>query len=456
MTSVTRFAIATTTRRAIATTAIATLALGLAPIARAQDAAVTRPRAVTPDARAQSSAPKADPPAAGADDADHAGVLAHLRDGLGRLADAGLHPAVGIVVAGSSLSFGIEARDERFGTAPIGGAVEAWGSLRGYQVYAARLGRIADRDTTLRLAPADENLTGLFDDGHAAAPGFALYVDARYRDYPRMHFYGIGADAVPAVRADYGVAGTTMDVVAQWQRRPWLGFAARAGVTDLDVGRGSDSHTPDVEDAFGPDGAPGLRRHPRFLAVGVAAAIDRRRGPEAAGDRPPPRGAPSSGAFVGAAIWHFHALNGEAGDVTRVAIDGRRYWTAGTPDRVIAVRGLLSIDRTPDGAPTPFYLQYSLGGGEVLRGFDNFRYRGQALAATSVELRLRVRRLIEVAPFVDAGLAAARVGSLGDGPLHVSPGLGLRVRTDERVLFRMDWAIGSDGQRVAFAFSQSF
>jgi outer membrane protein assembly factor BamA len=319
-------------------------------------------------------------------------------------------------------------------------------SLRGYQLYATQIGLVDGRRDMFELEPADANLPQLFGDRGGRVAGLAAYVEVRYRDHPRVDFYGVGGRAAET-RTDYGVAGTSVDLVVQWQRSPALGISGRVGVIDLSLSPGSNDNVPNLPELFLAEStAPGLARQPRYVATGLSASYDRR-------DRP---GAPSTGVFIGGAFRQYSSQDAGTRSFSRAAVDARAFRPVAGERHVVAGRVLLSTDWTTETSPTPFYLQYSLGGSHALRGFPNYRFRGEALLSASVEYRWRAWKFIEVAPFIDAGVVGARLGDLSHGPVHLSPGLGVRVRSDDRVFFRMDWARSADGHRLVLAFSPAF
>jgi outer membrane protein assembly factor BamA len=123
---------------------------------------------------------------------------------------------------------------------------------------------------------------------------------------------------------------------------------------------------------------------------------------------------------------------------------------------VLAVRGLASSDLAGDTGDTPFYLQQSLGGGETLRSFHSYRFPDQALAHASIEYRWRAHRYVEIAPFLDAGTVARALSRLSLGSFKMSPGVGIRARTNRRAIARLDWAHGSEGHRIVIGTGPIF
>lgn len=351
----------------------------------------------------------------------------------------GLYPKVGSIVAGSGLAFGVGLRDAHLLRSPVAAEVEAMWSIRGYQRYGAAFGWLERRRDTMELRPADTNITSLFSEPDRRVRGTAAYLSAWYRQSPRVDFYGVGPGGA-APRTDFAVSGTTFDGVVQRQFTETLGLAVRAGLLDFEIGPGSNRDIPNVEERFGPEEAPGLSSQPRYLTAGLAAAADNRDNTDM----------PTRGGYFGVAVWQLVPVNTDAKSITRIAVDWREYRSIVGDRHVAAVRLLASADRNGRGSQTPFYLQYSLGGSRSLRGFPSYRFRGAALTHLSAEYRWRATRFVEVAAFVDAGAVATGLSRLSRSPFRVTPGIGVRVRTDDRVLLRVDWAHGSEGRRIHF------
>jgi hypothetical protein len=67
-----------------------------------------------------------------------------------------------------------------------------------------------------------------------------------------------------------------------------------------------------------------------------------------------------------------------------------------------------------------------------------------------------VHRYVEIAPFFDTGTVAPGLSRLSLGALKVSPGVGFRARTNRRAIARLDWAWGSEGQRIVLGTGPAF
>jgi hypothetical protein len=324
----------------------------------------------------------------------------------------------------------------------VGGMV----SFRRYQEYFAAFGRLNARSSTLELDTADRKVGSLFNDASRKEPGSALYVEARYRNYPQSVYYGGGINSLKSNRADYALTGVSVEGVWQRQFNSSIGLSLRGGLLDLRVGSGTNASIVNFEERFAPATILGAMEQPRFVTFGAGLVRDTRRD----------LGAPADGTFAGVAVRRFASAGTPDHDFTRLTFDLRAYAQPITTRGVVAVRALLSSDFTDSGLQTPFYLQQSLGGGDTIRGLPSYRYQDQALYVLSAEYRWRVHRYLDIAPFVDVGTAAPALTHLTFQSLKVGPGVALRVRTDHRTLARLEWATSSEGYRVVVGIGPSF
>jgi surface antigen Omp85-like protein len=394
-----------------------------------------------PPAVAQQAQSTQDPPSP--DEPKAPRFVKRAREVLDAMQKKGITPTVGTLVPGSGLAFGAELSRPRFWDLPFGGEVEGEISIRNYRQVSFRAGYLEHRHTSIELRGSDARLDGLFKDHTHKSPGFSLYVERKYRRLPGLSLFGDDL-AGQAARADFGISGTTMDAVALWQLTSAFGIGGRVGTLSFELSPGTNDSATNAEVAFGPQLLDDGLRTARYTTAGIGAALDRR-------DLP---GAATRGWFAGATVWHYASRTATLPSFTRYAADLHAYHAV-RPRHVIAARLIGSLDNSDDQA-APFYLLPTLGGGHAMRGYSTDRLRGARLIASTIEYRWRVARYFEVAPFVDVGRV---LGSpLPGTPTGVltSPGIGLRVRNDKRVLFRVDLARGGDGTRISFSISPPF
>ena len=121
---------------------------------------------------------------------------------------------------------------------------------------------------------------------------------------------------------------------------------------------------------------------------------------------------------------------------------------------MLALRATATLDGGT-GFDVPFYLLDTLGG-DRLRGYDAYRFRGPRVVSFSAEYRHALARSLEAVAFWDAGRVWGGAPALGTDGLRGSYGLGLRVLSSDGVLLRVEGAHGAEGARLhvrlGFAF----
>lgn len=121
---------------------------------------------------------------------------------------------------------------------------------------------------------------------------------------------------------------------------------------------------------------------------------------------------------------------------------------------VLALHGWGVFSDTSAGNSAPFYMLPSLGGGNTLRGYHDYRFHDRQLLVANAESRWALFTHVDAAAFVDAGNVAARVGDLNLD--KTSYGAGLRVHSRTSTLVRLDVAHSREGWHLALKLSDPF
>ncbi|MEE8348206.1 MAG: BamA/TamA family outer membrane protein, partial [Acidobacteriota bacterium] len=323
-------------------------------------------------------------------------------------------------------------------------------SFKKYQLYDLQFGKVYPKGRDFLVRPSSGSgasfLSG--ETARKTRPDFFLYADLRYRDFPDEDFFGSGPHSRKDDQTDFSLTDISYDAVLGYQFNSWFTALARVGYLLVDIDPGEDSRYPDTQDLFNDDSAPGLSHQPDFLHVNAGLLMDFR-------DRPgnPHRG----GSFAfSAARFDDRGGNGQF-EFNRFSVDGRYYLALGSEQRVLAFRFFTSLDDENGESRVPFYLQETLGGDTALRGFRNFRFRGTHLLYLSAEYRWEASPALEFAIFYDRGKVFADHADWDFTGLEKGFGLGVRAKTLQSVLLRVDFARSrEDTFRVSFKFSRSF
>jgi outer membrane protein assembly factor BamA len=153
-------------------------------------------------------------------------------------------------------------------------------------------------------------------------------------------------------------------------------------------------------------------------------------------------------------------------------VDVRGYVPLGSRKTSLALRTYADLRNPKDGKQVPVYEMPWLGGRNHLRGYQNFRFRGNNLLLLIGELRQTVwaqkeTRGVDLFVFVDNGKVwgdsrsatnplIVRNDKFGDQPLRVQPGFGFQYRYNKGFAARFDIAKSNERTMVYFSVSRGF
>lgn len=237
----------------------------------------------------------------------------------------------------------------------------------------------------------------------------------RWQDLPDVAYFGEGPNTTKADRTEFSLQST--NVVGYGIFRPvrWFGVGANAGwlkptVNDLD--------------------------EPSYLHTELSMTADTR---DFAGH-------PTSGGLYRVAASNYADRDAGTSSFKRYDAEAAQFLPLAGGRFVIAAHGWLVRTDTDDDATVPFYLQPSLGGGNSLRGYSNYRFHDRNSLLATVEGRLALMTHVDLAVFMDAGNVAARVSDLNLDKR--SYGAGLRLHSRRQTFLRLDAARSDEGWRV--------
>jgi outer membrane protein assembly factor BamA len=225
-----------------------------------------------------------------------------------------------------------------------------------------------------------------------------------------------------------------------------LEVGIRAGFFNTNVGHGTDSRFPSVEDVYSPLSAPGVNHQPHYKYTGGFAGFD---------SRDSPLNPRSGGNYQVEGRYYLDHDHGEF-SFRHWRVEVQHYFPFFNERRVIAFRGKVELTDTNSDQTVPFYLMPVLGGSEDLRGYREFRFRDLNSAVGNLEYRWEAFSGLDLAVFGDAGdvLPEARDMDLTD--FKTSYGFGLRFNTARSVFLRIDFGFGGEGMRTFVKFNHVF
>ena len=139
------------------------------------------------------------------------------------------------------------------------------------------------------------------------------------------------------------------------------------------------------------------------------------------------------------------------GDFTysKYTLENRYYFKVGS-SQVVALRGIFGYGL----GSMPEVNQFAIGGADSLRGYQDYQFKGDKVAAATVEYRFPIVKKVQACFFTDMG-KAWNGNTLDLGDIKYSYGVGLRVDTPLGPI-RLDYGITPEGNRTHFSFGGQF
>jgi hypothetical protein len=358
----------------------------------------------------------------------------------------GVYPRLQGIASGSQTAAGVRLWRPDIGGTPWDAHGSAFYSRKGYELYDLQVGRLPHRGRKFPLRSTKGDDVYELGDTRRGTSRLVVYGSFRYRHNPEEDFFGLGDETLPEDHSSFRLQDATYELVTGYPLGPSVMLNLRGGLRQLSLGPGEDEDLPSLETLYDDVTAPGLRGQPDFLFVTTSLLVDRR-------DEP---GNPHRGFMAALSHTLYDDRASDAFRFQRLAADLRAFVPLGSRQRVLAVRAMVSRDAAADGRRVPFYLQETLGGSHTLRGFDNFRFRGEKLLLLQGEYRWEAAPALELVLFADAGKTVQAVRGLDLDGLHAGYGFGVRLKTFESVLVRLDVARSREKTRVLLRFSPSY
>lgn len=357
------------------------------------------------------------------------------------------HARLGDITTGSGLSPEVRYWKPAIKGSPLTFQGSATYSIRQYQNYSFQFGKNPSRQDFIFWPNSSGRGTVQLDEPQPQTRTFFLYTDFHYRDLPQEDFFGLGPHSKESDRTDFRFTNVSYDAVSGYRFNTWLTASTRLGYMKMDVRPGEDDNFLDTQTVFTDSTTPGLNHQPDLLHWSANVRIDLR-------DRPDN---PHRGGLLGLSFSRFDDRGGNHFTFTRFASDARYFMTLGSDQRVMAFRFFTSLNDEVGKSRIPFYLQETLGGNNTLRGFRSFRFRGENLLFLSFEYRWEASPALELALFFDQGKVFQRRADFDLKSLERGFGVGLRLKTLQSVLMRLDLARSREhGLRLHLKFGHSF
>jgi hypothetical protein len=346
---------------------------------------------------------------------DNQQVVNRIRSGW-----RGFHVATGSFANGAGLTFGAGYQDLAVGSVYADDDLPNRVDLTGAVAYSTRNYFLARSGVTLKnlgSAPVDVSIWG------------------RVYEFPEEDFFGIGPDTQETNRTAYQINSSEFGADASWLAGKGFQLGAGAAYLNPRIGEGQDPRYPSADEVFDPATIPGYTEQPDFLRLTGEIGFDYRDNPSL----------PRNGGFYRVRYLAFQDRDLDAYDFRQLHADAEQYFPLGHKFRVLALRAATVLSDADDGQEVPFYYQPTLGGGQKLRGFREFRFRDRNSVLFTAEYRWQAWWALDMALFVDAGKVAYDRSDLDLNNLEASYGLGFRFHSNDAFVGRLDLAFSREG-----------
>lgn len=269
----------------------------------------------------------------------------------------------------------------------------------------------------------------------------ALAMDLSATHLSAERFYDARQVALPATAALFALDERLITGTLSLAATDWLQIASRLGQLDA-TSAALPGHTISTA------AARGLGERPVFAVASLSATVDARDVP----------GNPRQGGRYHVAVTRFDDQRLDRYSFTRVDADVEQHVSAFKRQRLVTVRGLASFSQAAPGHEVPFFLQPTLGGSRLLRGFVTDRFRAPNVIVLQAEYGWDIWPFLSAVAFYETGTATAHWReAIGLHDLRRDYGLGFRFGSARQVALRTDVAFGSgEGTRISMRLNHAF
>jgi hypothetical protein len=265
----------------------------------------------------------------------------------------------------------------------------------------------------------------------------------RYRDYPEEDFYGLGMKSSRESETNFQLNDFTIRSELVFPVRRYLNIGFDTGYLDTRSEPGKSHDTPSVDQIFPASELSGFENSIKYFILAYRIVLDFRDSP----------GYPRSGGLVFFRQAFFDDYDKNTYSFTRTTGVIQGFLPFYHKHRVFVVRLMYDEMNPEQGNLVPFHLLPTLGGGDTLRGYHEFRFRDNVMALANFEYRFETFIGLDMALFADFGQVAETRNELDLSEFKSSFGLGFRVNTNQGVFMRLDIGYGDEGAQVYFKFS---
>ncbi len=294
-----------------------------------------------------------------------------------------------------------------------------------------------------------------------------------YQKRTRDNFFGLGPRTSELLETNFATDQRSYNasIYRDFTKKVQVGLYAQLANTD--AYRGEDNKEPAVDVLF--SGRPTTTPITRFVpGLNVNAKIFSYGAFGEFNGRDISRGLPK-GAYGYARIASFEGVDNDSfSDFgwNEIELDGRAYIPLGSDFTSLALRAYAQLQGPKGGSQIPFYEQSFLGGRNYVRGFQNYRFRGNNVLVLTVEPRQTVwkqseKKGVDVFVFGDGGQVWGDNRSQTNALIlandkfssqnwRFSMGGGVQYRLNKSTGFRLEIGHSNEGNQIFFSVGRGF
>jgi outer membrane protein assembly factor BamA len=268
----------------------------------------------------------------------------------------------------------------------------------------------------------------------------------KFEHSPRIDYFGPGNNSSKDKRSSYVYDDFSSDFDGSLEPVHFLHLGVTGGYFHPHTAQSGEEGVPPIDEAFPAAQLRGFGEDTQYTRIGGFAYFDSRDSLTG----------PRSGGLYGARYREYWDVERNAFAFRQAEFEAQKYFPYFNRGRVVALRVAVVMSSPKGDNTVPFYLDPMLGGNDDLRGYVPYRFHDDNSLSLGLEHRWHASSFLEMALFGDAGKVVASKHELTPTDLHLSGGVGFRVRARSAIVSRIDFAASREGFRVLFLFSDIF
>lgn len=280
-----------------------------------------------------------------------------------------------------------------------------------------------------------------------------LEFGAGYRQRPNVRYFGIGPDTKEEDESFLHQEAAWAGLAKRWAAGDHTHLEANVLYSTVATGAPGEGNDPHAETHFAGSLPAGYGLHSYGASVGGQWIHE----------SPGLENRPGRGGIRRLRATYFDGVDRDDVRFWTFRGEAQQFFTLWRPQRVLALRGVASWIENAGSDPVPMARLNTNDDPDLLRGYDDFRWRDRGLAILTAEYRWPVwthKQIlgggIDAYLLTDAGQVFGDAEELAMDRMTLSYGGGLRVESGHGFLFRIEFAHSEETNMIRFRADQVF